>query len=56
MPVRDTAVHDTTGASVKKIAVLAAAAAGGFFFMKKRRSAKADSDLWAEATNTQDLR
>jgi hypothetical protein len=41
---------------VKKLAVLAAAAAGGFFFMKKRRSAKAESDLWAEATNTQDLR
>ena len=41
---------------MKKLAVLAAAAAGGFLFMKKRRSAKAESDLWAEATSTQDLR
>ena len=41
---------------MKKIAVLAAAAAGGLFFMKKRRSAKAESDLWAEATSTPDLR
>ena len=41
---------------MKKLAVLAAAAAGGFFFMKKRRSAKAESDLWAEATTTQALR
>ncbi len=41
---------------MKKLVALAAAAAGGFFFMKKRRSAKVESDLWAEATNTQDLR
>ena len=41
---------------MKKIAVLAAVAAGGLFFARKRRSARAESDLWAEATNTQDLR
>ena len=45
-----------TGATVKKLVLLAAAAAGGVFFLRKRRSAKAESDLWAEATNTQDLR
>jgi hypothetical protein len=41
---------------VKKLVVLVAAAAGGILFLRKRRSAKAESDLWAEATNTQDLR
>ena len=41
---------------MKKVAVLAAAVAGGLFFARKRRAAKAESDLWAEATSTQDLR
>ena len=41
---------------MKKLVVLAAAALGGVFFYRKRRAAKAESDLWAEATNTQDLR
>ena len=41
---------------MKKLAVLAAAAVGGFFLLRKRRSAKAESDLWAEATSTDDLR
>ncbi len=42
---------------MKKVAVLTAAiAAGGVFFARKRRAARAESDLWAEATSTQDLR
>jgi hypothetical protein len=41
---------------VKKIALVAAVAAGGLFFARKRRAAKAESDLWAEATSNQDLR
>ncbi len=41
---------------MKKLVVLAVAAAGGLFFLRKRRSAKAESDLWAEATTPQDLR
>ena len=40
---------------MKKLVLLAAAAAG-VFLLRKRRAAKAESDLWAEATNTQDLR
>ena len=35
---------------MKKLVLLAAAAVGGVFFYRKRRSAKAESDLWAEAT------
>ena len=41
---------------MKKLLALAAAAAGGLFLLRKRRSAKAESDLWAEATNAPDLR
>jgi len=42
---------------VKKLLALAAATAGGLFLLRKRRSAKAESDLWAEATTTNpDLR
>jgi hypothetical protein len=41
---------------VKKMLALAAATAGGLFLLRKRRSAKAESDLWAEATNSPDLR
>jgi hypothetical protein len=42
---------------VKKLLALAAAAAGGLFLLRKRRTAKAESDLWAEATTTEpDLR
>ena len=37
---------------MKKLLALAVAAAGGFFLLRKRRSAKAESDLWAEATTT----
>jgi hypothetical protein len=35
---------------VKKLLALAAAAAGGLFLLRKRRTAKAESDLWAQAT------
>jgi len=41
---------------LKKVVILAAAVAGGLFFARKRRTAKAESDLWAEATTPQDLR
>jgi hypothetical protein len=42
---------------VKKLLALAAAAAGGLFLLRKRRAAKAESDLWAEATTPEtDLR
>jgi hypothetical protein len=39
----------------KKLLVLVGAAAGAFL-LRKRRSAKAESDLWAEATSAPDLR
>jgi hypothetical protein len=41
---------------VKKLIAVAVAVAGGAFLFKKRRSAKAETDLWAEATNSPDLR
>lgn len=41
---------------MKKLIALAAATAGGLFLLRKRRSAKAETDLWAEATSAPDLR
>ena len=41
---------------MKKLIALAAATAGGLFLLRKRRSAKAETDLWAEATSSPDLR
>ena len=42
---------------MKKLLALAAAVAGGLFLLRKRRTARAESDLWAEATTTEpDLR
>jgi len=41
---------------VKKLLALVAVAAGGLFLLRKKRAAKAESDLWAEATNSPDLR
>jgi hypothetical protein len=41
---------------VKKLLALAAAAAGGLFLLRKRRTAKAESDLWAQATTEPNLR
>jgi hypothetical protein len=42
--------------TVKKLLVLLAAVAGGLFFARKRRNARAESDLWHEATSAPDLR
>jgi hypothetical protein len=41
---------------VKKLLALAAAAAGGLFLLRKRRTARAESDLWAQATTEPTLR
>ena len=41
---------------MKKLLVLAAATAGGLFLLRKRRTAKAESDLWAQATTEPNLR
>ena len=41
---------------MKKVIVLAAVVAGGLFFARKRRTAKAESDLWAQATTEPNLR
>jgi hypothetical protein len=41
---------------VKKLLVLAVAAAGGVLFARRRRNAKAESDLWHDATSAPDLR
>ncbi|HVQ95182.1 MAG: hypothetical protein V7637_5056 [Mycobacteriales bacterium] len=40
----------------KKLLVLLAAVAGGLLFARKRRNARAESDLWHEATSSPDLR
>ena len=40
----------------KKLLVLVAAVAGGLLFARKRRAAKAENDLWHEATSSPDLR
>jgi hypothetical protein len=41
----------------KKLMVLLAAVAGGLLFARKRRNARAESDLWHEATSASpDLR
>ncbi len=41
---------------MKKLLALAAATAGGLFLLRKRRTAKAESDLWAQATTEPNLR
>ena len=41
---------------MKKLLALVAVAAGGLFFARKRRNAKAESDLWHDATSAPDLR
>ena len=40
----------------KKLLLVLAAVAGGLLFARKRRNARAESDLWHEATSSTDLR